>query len=976
MAKNANSVAQSASSAPMWVAYILVNLVVFGIFTVPEMLRVYWFEPQWFQSVSLSYLGSFYAQWDAQLGLTLALFIAFSVSALLPYFVLTRVVDNDADNVRWFHTAYGAVAALMVALALGWLNSSGFQHLYMNFKAYSPAGTYDSILGWDTNLYTFALPYYRAVSTVMGVWLGSAFLMTGLHFLVASLFSAHQTETIRAASWRDEDEEKVSSVVISTYTLMVSILIALLFVIIAWGNSYVANPSYVVDSNGLFNGAGIKAVSGAIPFDNVMNVVLVMCAIGTLGLGVLQTKTGRLPFWYVSFPAVALMLVSIIGWAIVEGWYYFGIVNQAKQYSANQPYIAANLDTTRKACGIDEIAEEPFVIAPTTGQAGFNTVMGDDAVKQLRVWDTLTAQQYADSRQAPQVFYSIPDMEPNRLYTPEGLYPIMGGLREMDSGLVPSKGAEDQWLKTHFTYTHGYGLVVLSSSAIEQVGQYPSVLLGEIPQQMRSASGAKNLVEPKNPRVYYGLVASPWIGIYGQDEFDQLDKVYRMEKPAGVTLGSGLDRQFVSWSVDGGFLYGYFSTLNRSTYPPSTQILLRRSLPERLSMIVPFLEQSQYPHAVTDDKGNLMVVGYLYTNATVPYAQYGVKRLAVIAVQNTLTGQLDLYQYANDDPVMNAWAKKFPGMFKPLSQMDLSVVKQLRYPDELSRWRRDCNAVYHVKDALSLYNSDRVWSVGREKNGIEDQGVGANIVTSDVYYQVMKLPGDERATYQSVGTYTPNGGNNIIGFVTFSSESDSFGKMRVFTIPADPQRFGALDFETSIDTTFQQYLSLLEYGPAKVIRSNTYILPIGHDGGWDLLYAEAIFTVGDANATQNQSTTPNFVGWFVYPQRVPLVKPAFGYTLSQALRVAYGVEEVTVLPPTPDNQTNLLQLPGTPAVTETAPTAPSAGAQPVNPANNAVPAGSDQCAELKTKLLAAINNGDIAENLNLSAQWIKLGCNK
>src|ERR1035438_2548688 len=109
-------------------------------------------------------------------------------------------------------------------------------------------------------------------------------------------------------------------------------------------------------------------------------------------------------------------------------------------------------------------------------------------------------------------------------------------------------------------------------------------------------------------------------------------------------------------------------------------------------------------------------------------------RNAVKATVDAYDGETHLYIFAPDDPIINAYQRLFPDLFRPSSQMPADLRAHARYPEVLFRIQAEIYRTYHMLDPQSFYNKEDLWDVAR-RNVTQAEGTQA----SDPVYIVATL---------------------------------------------------------------------------------------------------------------------------------------------------------------------------------------------------------------------------------------------
>ena len=72
---------------------------------------------------------------------------------------------------------------------------------------------------------------------------------------------------------------------------------------------------------------------------------------------------------------------------------------------------------------------------------------------------------------------------------------------------------------------------------------------------------------------------------------------------------------------------------------------------------------------------------------------------------------MHLYAWDDQDPLLKAWSKAFPGTVQPLSDDQRRPDVHLRYPEDLFKVQRELLARYHVTDPGAFFGGNDFWTV-------------------------------------------------------------------------------------------------------------------------------------------------------------------------------------------------------------------------------------------------------------------------
>ena len=99
-----------------------------------------------------------------------------------------------------------------------------------------------------------------------------------------------------------------------------------------------------------------------------------------------------------------------------------------------------------------------------------------------------------------------------------------------------------------------------------------------------------------------------------------------------------------------------------------------------------YTTSSMYPYSEPfDDRGNNYI------------------RNSVKVTMNAYNGSVNFYISDAEDPIIKTYAKIFPGMFRPLSEMPEDLKKHIRYPEDMFLVQSRMYSLYHMTDPQVCY---------------------------------------------------------------------------------------------------------------------------------------------------------------------------------------------------------------------------------------------------------------------------------
>jgi uncharacterized membrane protein (UPF0182 family) len=273
---------------------------------------------------------------------------------------------------------------------------------------------------------------------------------------------------------------------------------------------------------------------------------------------------------------------------------------------------------------------------------------------------------------------------------------------------------------------------------------------------------------------------------------------------------------------------------------------MRRNLRDRVSTLAPFLTFDPDPYIVLDDDGRLswMMDGFTSSDSY-PYSSHfplggnsiNYMRNSVKVVIDAYDGTTTFYVFDPEDPIIAAYRRIFPNLFKDAATMPPGLRKHVRYPELLLKLQAEVYGLYHMTDTEAFYNREDLWTVATEV-GLSDTGE-QRTQTMEPNFVLMKLPDESGMEFVEILPFTPANRNNLIGWIAGRSDGAHYGTSVVYNFPKTKLVDGPLQIEARIDQNAQLsgQLTLWNQQGSHVRRGALLVIPTGKA----LLYAEPIY---------------------------------------------------------------------------------------------------------------------------------------
>jgi uncharacterized protein len=803
------------------------------------------------------------------------------------------------------------VIALGVSLALAAATGAGMMAEWPTLALfwYAPrtaGGAVDPIFGKPLDFFLFSLPAWQVVAS----WLLTLSVITCL----LAVFFVLITGGSRALAGRLS-----RSVTLPWRGLSITSVFLLLTLAM---RVYFDRFERLFDDHTIFGGVTYTDAHVTI------TGMLVVCAALVLGAIIAAANVARVPRGRWLIAAVVPAAVCYIAVQTVA-WYVSSFIVKPNELVREKPYIVYNTDLTRQAYGLNRVAQREFP-AETTVEAA-DPANNQATLQNIRLWDWHALQDTLRQIQEIRTYYDFPDIDIDRYEIDGVTREVMLAARELNIDKLPESSRN--WINEKLIYTHGYGITMNPVNGFTAEG-LPTLILSNMPVQ----STVHNLAVTR-PEIYFGELTNTDVYVKTrQQEFNYpqgaTNNLTSYEGNGGIALGGFLQRMIIALDQSDLAKLPFSDDINKDS-----RLLMRRNIRERVSALAPFLTYDPDAYIVLGDDGHLSWVIDAYTiSDSYPYSTHyqldgnpiNYMRNSVKVVVDAYDGTTTFYVFDPDDPIIAAYRRIFPSLFKDAATMPSGLRKHVRYPELLLKLQAEVYGLYHMTDPEAFYNREDLWTVATEV-GLSD---GGQQVTQAMQpnFVLMKLPGETGMEFVEILPFTPANRNNLIGWIAGRSDGTQYGTSVVYNFPKTKLVDGPLQIEARIDQNAQLsgQLTLWNQQGSHVRRGALLVIPTGRS----LLYAEPIY---------------------LQAERSPMPELRL-VVLALQDRLAYG--------PTFESAMSALFGGGVSSLSAAAVTAEPARSSPANP-------GSPQPAEDRSALIAEAAK-DLADYQRLTAEG-KLG---
>jgi uncharacterized membrane protein (UPF0182 family) len=806
---------------------VVLALVVGGALLAARGALSYWVDLLWFGS--LGYGEVFWTTLRLQWLVCAAFAVATFAVLYGVFYALGRVHRSDLPSERQIIVGGQPVTlsvepvlrwvGLVLALGIAGVTGAAMMDEWPTLALWWVApkgGASDPIFGRSLDFYLFTLPAWQ----VLLGWL----LTIGWIACAAAGFYLLITASSRALRARDQGRVGYGP---SPWGGLSATGAFLLLVLAA--DVYVDRFGSLLESHTVFT--GVNYTDAHVMLGGLLLVALAL----VVGAGIAAVNAVRGATARGIVGAVLPAAVCYAGLTLV-GWYVGNFIVKPNELVREEPYITNNIAGTRAAFGLDRFTQREFPAETTVDAA--DPANNQATLQNIRLWDWRALQDTLKQVQEIRTYYDFPDIDIDRYVLGGTLREVMLATRELNVDKLPDSSRN--WINERLVYTHGYGITMNPVNGFTPEG-LPTLMLSNMPVQ----SSVPGLTVTR-PEVYFGEMTDTDVYVKTkQQEFDYpqgaSNSLTTYQGTGGIAIGGTLRR--ILLAVEGDDL-GKLPFSDDVT--PESRLLMRRNIKDRVATLAPFLTFDQDPYVVLGEDGRLFwVMDGFTTSDSYPYSSHyqlgdnevNYMRNSVKVVVDAYNGTTDFYVFDEADPVLAAYRKIFPSLFKDASAMPVELRKHVRYPEMLFKLQAEVYGLYHMTDPEVFFNREDLWTVATE-SGTDDAGQPAS-VPMQPNFVLMKLPGGSDVEFVEILPFTPANRNNLIGWIAGRCDGENYGTAVVYDFPKTRLVDGPQQIESRIDQNAQLsgQLTLWNQQGSHVRRGSLLVIPSGKA----LLYAEPIY---------------------------------------------------------------------------------------------------------------------------------------
>lgn len=678
-------------------------------------------------------------------------------------------------------------------------------------------GKTDFIFGHDIGYYLFIKPFLQTVLIYILVTIVLSTLYAAVYYIVSL-----NTQFVNGVTTESLKNSIIKKQLLNNAKILVIIIAVLTFIN---AEDLSSRPFLTVGENEYsyaISGAGTSDVSIKVWGYRALSIIMIIAIF--VGISAYNKKKNRRLI--MSVFSVPIYLVGLI--LVLIG--YNKIFVDSNEYEKEKQYISYNIENTRDAYGINieevnlddtDAINSDEVTKYSEVANNISTTNKDLILKSLN--GTLTNKGYYKYTSTKPCEYTINNKKTLVYVTP----------REVVSN-------ENSYTNATYEYTHGYGVVVTSASDTNSTGDLVNLQKG--------FSNDGNVINIKNPRIYFGLETNKTIVTnsknknefdYPKNENSDLDNATNSyDGEAGLKLNT-LDRMILAFS-NGDINLAFSNNINENS-----KILTNRNVIERAKKIMPYLTYDNSPYLVITNEGNLVWVIDAYTTSKYyPYSQKSnINGQEINYIKNSVkvlvdayNGKVEFYITDRTDPIAMAYNKAFPDVFMDIDkEIPSEISEHFTYSEFLYNIQAEILKRYHNTEPDVLYRANDVWDIAK-------YGAGTNSSTQQTtqmipYYAIVKTTDSEQTKLGLVLPYTIQGKQSIAGYTVGTYENGKM-VMKLYRYSSDNTVLGPMQLDTQIsqNESISKETESLNVSGTKLTK-NIVVVPINNK----LIYVESIY---------------------------------------------------------------------------------------------------------------------------------------
>lgn len=701
---------------------------------------------------------------------------------------------------------------LIVAAIASVIVSNDLVDKVLLFVSNASFGKTDIIFNLDISYYMFIKPLVEALlSDFVKLMIALSAYMAGYYIIIFNFyFKAVDRELLR--------KSKLIKKLLRN-AIIVSIGMALQN---ALNTQNIVTGKFLTLSNGTeLTGAGVIESTIQLWGYLILSVIIVIAVIISVKFFA-QNKMKKIVY------PVAVVPIYLVTLFLVMVGYDFIFV-KSNEFDKERKYISENIKSTQEAYNI-KVKETSIDYSGTIKED--EVEKNDDVINNITIVNKDLVEKSLKDTQTETGYYTYNSVSLAK-------YNING--KDQLTYVAPRE-AENNTISYNnktYEYTHGMGQIIAYATSVTEDGN--------VEYLQKDISGSDNILEVKEPRIYYGVETNS-VAVtntknkseYDYTDSDGVEHVNNYDGNSGIQVGFW-DRLILAVKNKD------IRLAMTSSISSESKILTNRNIVKRAKAVLPNLIYDENPYTVVDDGKIYWVLDAYTVSDKYPYSTYteveydGAKRNinyirnSVKVIINAYDGEMTFYITDRNDPVIMAYLKLYPTIFSDYSGKEIpdGIKQQMKYPKFLYDVQSEMLMVYHNVKEDVLYRNNDIWAL--TKYGTTS--TKSKVATLEPYYAMIKTPDNNKSELGLIQMYTQNGKSNITSYLVGSCNGTEC-ELKIYKYPTDSNILGPIQLDNQIDQdeTISAELATINVTGSKISK-DMKIIPINNT----VLYVETIY---------------------------------------------------------------------------------------------------------------------------------------
>ncbi|MFL0197941.1 UPF0182 family protein [Clostridium sp. WILCCON 0269] len=727
--------------------------------------------------------------------------------SIIKYKKVFEVNNNKVKNEKKIFF----IVDFIISFLFSYVFAATYWYRILQFNNSVPFNVKDPILNLDVSFYIFKLPLIQSLHSVVLSLIIFLALITLFTYFILSV----KDKVTQKNSQKGFGKINILNSGLTRFAgRQLAVLAALIMLCVSIG--YILRCiGLVYSQKGVTFGAGYTDAHVSLLFYKIIVVASTVAAI-VIFISVLVSRFK--PIILSITVIAALILIESISSTVVQNF-----IVKSNQKTLEQPYIKYNIDYTRKAFNIENIAATPFQVKDNLTAEDINNNI--DTINNIRINSFDPTLEFYNQVQIIRYYYKFNNIDVDRYNINGKFNQVFVGTREINSKAIDP----NTWQNRHLIYTHGYGVVMNKVNSVTSEGQ-PDFVIKDMPPQNSTD------IKFNDPRIYFGEKSDDYAIVDTKlKEFDypkgSENATNNYNGTAGIKLGFVNKLLFAINQKDINFL------LSRDTLKES-KILINRNIKDRVSKIAPFLNYDSDPYIVVSGGKLYWILDGYTVSDRYPFSQpqngLNYIRNSVKVTVDAENGDVNFYIIDKNDPIVESYAKIFPDLFKDISKLPSDMVQHLKYPKDLFNIQCSVLGKYHVTDPGVFYSGEDLWEVAKNQKQVSGEKY-----SMEPSYMVMRPPGAKKEEMILLQYFNMRDKDNMVALFGARMDGENYGKMILYKFPPEKTVYSPYLFKQKLnqDTTISSQLSLWNKDGSQVQFGDTIIVPINQS----LVYIEPMY---------------------------------------------------------------------------------------------------------------------------------------